>query len=759
MTTSQPTESNFQIIDIREYTFSKESLIEAIINGLNKPENVIKTIPTFLLYDDRGLQLFDEITHLKEYYLTNAEIEILKNEADRIVDHIKDNSVVIELGSGSLRKTKLILDSLEKKKKNITYYALDLMEYELKKSLSSLGNYENIKLMGLWGTYEDGIKFIGSLSDNNNCANGYSNGDSNGSSNGNSGDKLSKTILWLGSSLGNSTREDGADFIIRLQNQSMDPGDLFLVGIDRKNDPDKIRIAYDDPKGVTRDFIINGLNHVNTILGQKNFIDPNDFEYDSFYNEIEGRHESHYKSKKDMTLKYNHQQGGEEKEIVISLKKDELIHVEYSYKYDEKDLDQLFHKVRLSHVESWTDTQSQYDLHLLSKPPFYFSHGSDDVSSREFIPTLEEWKELWKSWDTILMSMISSKMLLEKPTDLRNPLIFYLGHVSAFMDIYLSKYHNEKNTEPKNFIEIFKRGLYSNAHSVTPVEWPGIDKVIDFRDKVRKRLVSVYEQVHEGKITMKRSLGRVLSMVFEHEAMHLETVLYMLIQSSSTLQPKGVVIPKWKEASTPAPEPKLTTVPRQTITLGHDNDEYKDDEQYDLCKEFGWYNESPRREVSIESFKIHSRPVTNGEYLEFMRATVNKEYPASWVPIDPSLFDYKVRTLFGPIKMNVAMNWPVMLSQEQAWFKKWHPVDVPNNSDKIQTLGSGWEWTSSEFVKHSGFKPSKLCPGYSANFFDDKHVILGGSWATHPRLTRSTFGNWYQGIYPYGFCTVRLCQV
>ncbi|CAJ0912427.1 18077_t:CDS:1 [Entrophospora sp. SA101] len=100
MTTSQPTESNFQIIDIREYTFSKESLIEAIINGLNKPENVIKTIPTFLLYDDRGLQLFDEITHLKEYYLTNAEIEILKNEADRIVDHIKDNSVVIELGSG-----------------------------------------------------------------------------------------------------------------------------------------------------------------------------------------------------------------------------------------------------------------------------------------------------------------------------------------------------------------------------------------------------------------------------------------------------------------------------------------------------------------------------------------------------------------------------------------------------------------------------------------------------------------------------------
>ncbi|CAJ0907794.1 2275_t:CDS:10 [Entrophospora sp. SA101] len=88
--------------------------------------------------------------------------------------------------------------------------------------------------------------------------------------------ELSKTTLWLGSSIENS------------------------IGIDRNNNLDNIEIAYNDPKGVIKNFIINGLNHVNAILGQRNFIDINDFEY----HESEGRHEAYYKSKKYMTLKY-----------------------------------------------------------------------------------------------------------------------------------------------------------------------------------------------------------------------------------------------------------------------------------------------------------------------------------------------------------------------------------------------------------------------------------------------------------------------
>ncbi|CAH1757493.1 10975_t:CDS:2 [Entrophospora sp. SA101] len=188
--------------------------------------------------------------------------------------------------------------------------------------------------------------------------------------------------------------------------------------------------------------------------------------------------------------------------------------------------------------------------------------------------------------------------------------------------------------------------------------------IIEFSGKVRKRLASVYEKVYREKITMKR------------------------------------------KAITPPPEAKLITIPKQTITAGHDDNEYKDDdgdEYYNLSKAFGWDNESPRREINVESFKIHSRPVTNGEYLVFMRATVNKEYSGSWIPIDPQFFEYKV----GAVKMNVALNLPVTIITNgfiKHGFKNWCPVDVPSNSDLIQALRSGWEWRSSEFDKYPGFK-------------------------------------------------------
>jgi formylglycine-generating enzyme required for sulfatase activity len=281
-------------------------------------------------------------------------------------------------------------------------------------------------------------------------------------------------------------------------------------------------------------------------------------------------------------------------------------------------------------------------------------------------------------------------------------------------------------------------------------------------------------------------------MTFEHEAMHLETLLYMLVQCNNISPPKGVVIPRWKPSYNSLPEADLITIPTQTITLGHEDNEHADYTDPLLCSQFGWDNERPQRQVTVQTFKIQSRSVTNGEYLHFMKTTVNKEYPSSWIPIDPSLFHYKVRTVFGPVDMNIAMNWPVMLSQEQAcryaeWIKMrlpteeelrcfydsytpypdlesnigfhhWHPTDVSHDKSVIQTLGSSWEWTSTIFNKHPGFNASELYPGYSSDFFDGKHaVVLGGSWATHPMTCRRTFRNWYQRGYPFVFCGVRLC--
>jgi len=757
--------NSFTIVDIRKTKFTKISLKNEIIDGLNSKQ---KYIPTIVLYDDLGLQYFDQITYLEEYYLTKAEIDILKTNIDQIIDYISDGSSIIELGSGSLRKTQIILKALEKNRKNITYYALDLMEDELKKSLSLLGEFNNVKLVGLWGTYEEGMDFAANLPKD-----------------------MKKTIVWLGSSIGNMKREEGANFIKAFQDKSMNPGDLFLIGIDRRKNPEKITPAYKDSRGVTAEFIMNGLNHINVIFDQP-LIDRNNFEYFAKYNDDVGRHEAYYKVKNDNTLEYT--SPDDNTKIEIKLKKGELINVEYSYKYNKPETIKLFDNCCLSYAEGWTDSQSQYDLHLAYKPPFYFTRNPE---SQVLVRKMEEWKELWKSLDTV-MAMIPPEFMYEKPIKYRHPFIFYMGHIPAFLDVNLARYFKEEFTDPQNFADMFERGIdpdindptKCNPHSTIPDKWPDINSVIPYRNRVRQRLVAVYN-AQLGK-DIPRSLGRVLWMTFEHEAMHLETLFYMLVQCNSINPPKGVVIPRWKPSYDSVPKADLITIPTQTITLGHEDNEYADFTDPLLCSQFGWDNERPSRQVTVQTFKIQSRSVTNDEYLHFMKTTVNKEYPSSWIPIDPALFHYKVSTVFGPMDMNVAMNWPVMLSQEQAcryaeWkkmrlpteeelrcfydsytphpdfesnigFNHWHPTDVSHDKSVIQTLGSVWEWTSTVFDAHPGFKESELYPGYSSDFFDGKHVvILGGSWATHPRIGRRTFRNWYQRGYPYVFCGVRLC--
>ena len=96
-------------------------------------------------------------------------------------------------------------------------------------------------------------------------------------------------------------------------------------------------------------------------------------------------------------------------------------------------------------------------------------------------------------------------------------------------------------------------------------------------------------------------------------------------------------------------------------------------------------------------------------------------------------------------------------------FKHWHPTPVTHKGDQLcgqSDAGGLWEWSSTPLATYEGFKPMDLYPGYTADFFDDKHnICLGGSWPTVPRIGgRKTFVNWYQRNYPYVWCTARLVR-
>ncbi|KAG0005925.1 hypothetical protein BGZ65_009870 [Modicella reniformis] len=799
-------------------------LQKMILSGLCPSDpTALKTIPTMVLYDDLGLQLYDEITYLEEYYLAQEEIEILERDGDKLVEHIPDNSVVVELGAGSLRKTALLLKALERKRKNIRYYALDLMLNELTKSLKSLGQFNNVKTAGLWGTYEQVLAFVSSF-----------------------GPDVPKTLLWLGSSIGNLCREEAMDFIASYR-KTLNVGDNWLIGIDRRNDPQAITLAYNDSKGVTSNFIMNGLDHINTIL-QQDFINRNNFRYFARYNVEVGRHEAYYQVKRAHELVYR---DPSQKEIRIPLAKDEIINVEYSYKWSPQETTDLLAQTEFTRIGQWTCSSQRYDLHLVRKTPFFFN-STDPMPC----PTQDEWRELHKSWDLVTMHMIQHpSMLLEKPIALRHPFLFYLGHIPVFLDTQLSRALNEKLTEPSYFNVIFERGIDPNVddptqchtHSVVPDIWPEVDSITNFRDRVRARLFNVLNDPERYPMT--RRLARVLFMTFEHEAMHLETLIYMLVQSPNTLPPSSLTVP-WtmvgsssSSSSSPSWVPPASwisvdpsTLDKSILSLGHNDSEVQDlleNKKYALDSEFGWDNENPL--ITCKSppsaFKVQSRQVTNSEYLIYLEATAQLKdkncIPVSWIMIQelvtPTTTTVEdiigVKTVYGPVPLSISGEWPVSCSNIQAthyaawlskqagqtlglptehelsivfkWkqmtvpknglenygFRQWHPcLDQRNQSASTTTTtttaatisdlsgpGGLWDWTCTPFtplVDKKEFETSRLYPGYSSDFFDEKHmVVLGASWATHPRIAeRRSFRNWYQANYPFVFAGFRLVQ-
>lgn len=152
----------------------------------------------------------------------------------------------------------------------------------------------------------------------------------------------------------------------------------------------------------------------------------------------------------------------------------------------------------------------------------------------------------------------------------------------------------------------------------------------------------LYERFESDPSTLTRKVGRVLFMTFEHEALHAETLLYMLLQRAGfpggTIQPPGFATPPFEQLaeswnSAPQPSETSVTLGPATVVLGHDDPEGDDDTLTVVGHEFGWDNEHPRREVQIEKFRIEWRPVTNGEFHSFFQGAGHGKVklPSSWV--------------------------------------------------------------------------------------------------------------------------------
>ncbi|EIW71173.1 hypothetical protein TREMEDRAFT_42626 [Tremella mesenterica DSM 1558] len=763
---------------------------------------------------------------------------------------------VVELGAGALRKTAHLLTALSSALPNppanaaslpppITYHPLDLSRPELNRVLEEMQTVFGPQLegkvacIGLHGDYDAGLDLIRLITSP--MASAITDDTS---------DSISRTwspieddtpsigsarlpsvdtspicarplhLVFLGSSLGNFSREAAGPFLASLP---LRQGDTLLLGLDGRPAPGKegrtkVEVAYNDPAGFTKAFEEHGWDVVRQELG---LIDDAGVEFVGRYNEVLGRHEAYFKSKDKQILHLPLSDSD------VILDKGELLNIEWSYKYSHLEALQLFSQSNLRVINSWKAPESEYRLWLLERPNVHFNldmiskPDPNAVAVGKGVPSWEDWNSLWKLWDHITLDMIPSDMLHTKPIDLRHICLFYLGHIPTFLDIHLTRMTNGVHTEPEHFKYIFERGIDPDvedptkvhAHSEVPTaqeEWPSLDEILAFRDRVRARVHEIYTQLASGQMEYSRHIGRVLFMTFEHEAMHAETLLYMLIQSPRTRPPTAVALPqfsvlarRWTAEATPN---KVVTLSGGLLQYGHDDYE-ADDVKYPTREgweqhEFGWDNEHPAVSNHVKGFKIDSLPINNSDYRTFLEkkhpgGIPDDAAPVSWVEVDGQ---WNVRTLYGPVDFDVAGLWPVMGSQKELkefaeakggrlpsevelrWFlqseqgpriageganvgfKNWHPIPptntVKDSSGRILHGHNGgvWEWTSTEFVGHEGFIPSVIYPGYSADFFDGKHfVVLGASYTTIPQIaSRKSFTNWYQAIYRYSFVGARV---
>ncbi|MDH3611411.1 MAG: L-histidine N(alpha)-methyltransferase [Nitrosopumilus sp.] len=293
-----------------------------------------KHIHPKFFYDKKGSALFDKICILPEYYPTRTEIKILKNLKSELSEYLDGSFRLVELGSGSSMKTRLILDIFSKIQNKIEYFPIDISEILTESSELLQKDYPNLHITGIIDTYEGGLEFIEKYDDKKNL------------------------IIFLGSSFGNFIPNEGKNFLQKI-NSTMKKEDLFLIGLDLVKDKKILENAYDDSQGITANFNLNVLSRINDELDAD--FDLNNFEHCAKYNEKDQRVEMYLKSLVNQSVIIS------KANISLKLKQGELIHTEHSHKYKISQIKDLMEKTGFEIKQNWLDVNKHYALILVSK--------------------------------------------------------------------------------------------------------------------------------------------------------------------------------------------------------------------------------------------------------------------------------------------------------------------------------------------------------------------------------------------------------
>jgi dimethylhistidine N-methyltransferase len=319
-----------QTTNMRELLAERFSLVDhefevAVLDGLSRPQ---KTLPCRFFYDARGSELFEEITRLPEYYPTRTEAAILAESSRDMAEGVPDGSVLIEFGSGSSRKTELLLQELPRLG---AYVMIDVSKSALDDAKSRLVvRFPALDVRAIVADFSYPVALPADLNDNHRAG------------------------FFPGSTIGNLNPVE-AQRLLRVFRAVLSPGSRLIVGVDLKKDLSKLLPAYNDAAGITAAFNLNLLARINREITPAFDLDA--FGHEAIYNSRDGRIEMHLVSLKDQDVVVGRR--------CFHFRHGETIHTENSYNDTVRQFQDLARAADWRPSRIWTDREGLFSVHEL----------------------------------------------------------------------------------------------------------------------------------------------------------------------------------------------------------------------------------------------------------------------------------------------------------------------------------------------------------------------------------------------------------
>lgn len=313
-------------IELVDYEPSTDSSLEEIMSGLGRKQ---KELPCKLFYDEDGSDLYEQITQLEAYYPTRVESAIMRSNVSEIASLIGPHSAIIEYGSGSSEKTRILLRALDSP---TVYIPIDISKEHLLRAAGDIADeFPELDVLPVCADYHENLKLPEPDS------------------------HVQKKIVYFpGSTIGNFHRYEARDFLSRMR-QILDEEDGVLIGVDLEKDVSVLELAYDDPEGVTAAFNLNILRRLNREFGAEFQLD--NFTHRSLYNKEHCRIEMHLVSNLDQTVVLDG--------TSIELTQGETIWTESSYKYTPDSFEKLTREAGFEVERVWTDPDQFFSVQFL----------------------------------------------------------------------------------------------------------------------------------------------------------------------------------------------------------------------------------------------------------------------------------------------------------------------------------------------------------------------------------------------------------